>query len=666
MNIRINKLIALCLFCCVIAFNTSAQQATTPTAPAVATNYSPADAFGPLFYTQNGNEFRSAIGAPGPKYWQNRVDYSITANLDETKNMVSGTVTITYKNNSPDKLPYLWLNLDQNTFKETSRGYAVTPSRSRYGAQGEKFDGGYKINNLTVSQKAAAVKFTSIVEDTRMQIRLDQPMAANGDLITIKMDYSYIVPKEGSDRTGHLTTQNGEIFAIAQWFPRMCVYDDVLGWNTLPYWGGGEFYCEYGDITYAITAPATHIVMGSGELLNPQEVFTAEQLKRWNAAKLSDATVHIRSAEEVTDPKSRPAKDKLTWKFKITNARDAAWASSKSFVLDAARINLPSGKKSLAVSAQPVESNGVDAYGRGVEYVKSTIEHYSSKWFEFPYPMAVNVATNIGGMEYPGIVFCGWKAKKGSAWGVIDHEFGHSWFPMIVGSNERKYGWMDEGFNTFINGISAQNFNNGEYKPRITDMNAVGKRIIGNPVTENIMLMPDGMAERNIGTNLYSKPGYGLNILRDQIIGADRFDYAFRQYIKNWAFKHPTPFDFFRSMENGSGEDLAWFWRSWFLNNWKMDQGIGEVVAVKTDGQITGYTIKVNNLEKMPMPIILQVKTKSGKTDIIKVPVDVWMKNTSWLVRYPTTEEVVSVVLDPNKVLPDSNPDNNTWSAPAN
>jgi len=389
-------------------------------------------------------------------------------------------------------------------------------------------------------------------------------------------------------------------------------------------------------------------------------------LKRWNAAKLSDATVHIRSAEEVTDPKSRPAKDKLTWKFKIANARDAAWASSKSFVLDAAKINFPSGRKGLAVSAQPIESNGKDGYGRGVEYVKSTIEYYSTKWFEYPYPMAVNVATNVGGMEYPGIVFCGWKAKNGSAWGVIDHEFGHSWFPMIVGSNERKYGWMDEGFNTFINGLSGQNFNNGEYKPRITDMNRVGKSAIGNPALDNIMLMPDGMQERNIGVNLYSKPGWGLNILRDQILGEDRFDYAFRQYIKNWAFKHPTPFDFFRSMENGAGEDLAWFWRSWFINNWKMDQAVAGVEAVKVDGNISSYNIRVNNLEKMPMPIILQVKTKSGKTDIVKVPVDVWMKNATWLVRYPTTEEVVSVVLDPNKVLPDSNPDNNTWTAPAN
>jgi hypothetical protein len=456
-------------------------------------------------------------------------------------------------------------------------------------------------------------------------------------------------------------TKNGEIFAIAQWFPRMSVYDDILGWNTLPYWGAGEFYCEYGDVDFSVTAPANHIVMGSGELLNPQEVFTAEQLARWNAAKLSDKTIAIRSESEVTDPKSRPAKGTLTWKFKIKNTRDVAWASSKAFVLDAARINLPSGKKSLAVSAHPVESNGKDGYGRGVEYVKSSIEYYSNKWFEYPYPMAVNVASNVGGMEYPGIVFCGWKAKNGSAWGVIDHEFGHTWFPMIVGSNERKFGWMDEGFNTFINGLSKAAFNNGEYKSKPDNMQGVAKSL-SNDALEYVMLSPDAMKEANIGINLYYKPSWGLNVLRNQVLGADRFDYAFKKYIENWAYKHPSPFDFFRAMENGAGEDLSWFWRGWFMENWKTDQAITEVRELTKDGARTGYNIVVANLEKMPMPVIIEVKTKSGKTDIIKLPVDIWMRNTSWTVNYPTTEEVISVTLDPERVLPDSNAANNSWT----
>ncbi len=628
-------------------------------------NYVPSEAFSPLFYTQNGNEYRSASGAPGPKYWQNRADYNITATLDESKHQVSGTITITYKNNSPDKLPFLWLQLDQNSFQETSRGYAVTPPRSRYGAQGEKFDGGYKINNISVSQKNVPVKFSSMVEDTRMQIRLDNPMAPAGDLITIKMDYSYIVPIVGSDRTSHLTTKNGEIYAIAQWFPRMSVYDDVIGWNTMPYWGGGEFYCEFGDITYSVTVPGSHIVMGSGELLNPQEVFTPTQLQRWNAAKLSDKTVHIRSEEEVTDPKSRPAKDKITWKFKMTNTRDVAWASSKAFVLDAARINLPSGKKSLAVSAHPVESNGQDAYGRAVEYVKASIEFYSKMLSEYPYPMAVNIATNIGGMEYPGIVFCGWTAKKSAVWGVIDHEFGHIWFPMIVGSNERKFGWMDEGFNTYINDLSSEAFNNGEYKPRATNWHSIGRNL-GNPALENMMQMPDAMREANIGYNLYFKPGYALHFLRNQILGKDRFDFAFKLYLKNWSYKHPTPFDFFRTMENAAGEDLSWFWKSWFLNSWKADLALGEVKPLMSNGKKSGNTIEVVNMEKMPLPVILHITLKSGKTDIVKIPVDVWMKNISWQVRYQTTEEVVSVEIDKDKVLPDGNASNNKWTSDPN
>ena len=657
MNKKPTRLLLLAL--CALGFGsaTYAQQASTPAVG----NYDTHTAFNPFFYTSNGNEYRSASGYPGPKYWQNRADYNISATLDDTRNTVSGTVTITYKNNSPDKLPFLWLQLDQNLFAKSSRGNSLIPKGSRYGARGEQIDGGYDIKNLTVQQKGKAVKFSSLVEDTRMQIRLDEPMAASGDLITIKMDYSFPIPVNGSDRMGHLPTQNGEVYSIAQWFPRMAVYDDVSGWNTLPYWGAGEFYLEYGDITYSVTAAANQVVLGSGELLNPQEVFTAEELRRWNAAKASDKTTAIRTVADVTDPKSRPAKSQLTWKYKINNTRDAAWAASKAFVIDAARINLPSGKKSLAVSAQPVESYTPNGYARGVEYVKSTIEHYSNKWFEFPYPMAINVASNISGMEYPGIVFCGWKSTGSDTWEVIDHEFGHTWFPMIVGSNERKFGWMDEGFNTFINNISKTAFNKGEFVKGRTDYQAVAK-YMANPRNEYIMLEPDAMQERNIGINLYAKPSWGLEILRTQVLGEKRFDYAFQNYIKHWAFKHPTPMDFFRSMDNAAGEDLSWFWRGWFMENWTMDQAVASVVESKTkEGTRDGYNIVVSNLERLPMPIILGIETQSGKKDIVKLPVDVWMRNSSWTVHYPTTEEVVSVTLDPNHELPDSNPTNNTW-----
>lgn len=652
-----SKKLLLFLGLLALGYTVQAQESASPQT----SKYNSHEAFSPLFYTSNGNEYRSASGYPGPKYWQNRADYNITANLDEQTHNITGTVTITYRNNSPDQLPFLWLQLDQNLFSKKSRGNALIPKGSRYGARGEQIDGGYKITNLSVTQKAKAVKFNSLIEDTRMQIQLDQPMAANGDLVTIKMDYAFPIPVNGSDRLGHLTTKNGEIYSIAQWFPRMSVYDDVTGWNTLPYWGAGEFYLEYGDITYAITAAANQVVLGSGELLNPQEVFTAEELKRWNAAKNSDKTVIIRSEADVLNPASRPSKSKLTWKYKINNTRDAAWASSKAFVVSGARINLPSGKKSFAVEAHPVESNTPEGYARGAEYVKGSIEHYSEKWFEYPYPMAVNIASNISGMEYPGIVFCGWEAKGEEAWGVIDHEFGHTWFPMIVGSNERKYGWMDEGFNTFINNISKTVFNNGEFNKGRMDYQGIAK-YMAKPSNEIVMLEPDAMREANIGINLYYKPAIGLEILRKQILGEARFDYAFRNYIKHWAFKHPTPTDFFRSMENAAGEDLSWFWRGWFMEDWSMDQALSSVKEAKNAaGERDGYDIVVDNIGKLPMPIILGVETASGKKEIVKVPVDVWMRNNSWTVRFPTTEEIVAVTIDPDHELPEVNAANNTW-----
>jgi aminopeptidase N len=372
--------------------------------------------------------------------------------------------------------------------------------------------------------------------------------------------------------------------------------------------------------------------------------------------------VIIRSATEIADPKSRPTgKQEITWNFKLKNARDAAWASSAAFIIDAARMNLPSGKKSMAISAYPVESDGVDAWGRSTEYTKASNEFNSNKWLEFPYPAATNVASIAGGMEYPGIVFCGASAKSGALWGVTDHEFGHTWFPMIVGSNERLFAWMDEGFNTFINSLASKDFNGGEYKPRTTDMHNLGK-IITSDAFEPIMSSPDNMKERNIGILAYYKPAIGLTLLREQVIGADRFDRAFKTYIERWAYKHPTPDDFFRTIENVAGENLNWFWRGWFINNWKLDQAVTDVKYVKND-PAQGALITIENLEKMPMPVILEIKTKSGKVSRLKLPVEVWQRNKQWTFVYPSVEEIVSVVSDPDKVLPDSNSANNSWTS---
>ena len=635
-------------------------------ANAPASKYDYHDAFAPFFYTKNGNEYRAASGEPGPKYWQNRADYQLNVALNEAANEIAGTEILSYTNNSPLKLNFIWMQLDQNLFREDSRGSAIVPlNGSRNGGMGQKFDAGYKIKSVKIlsgakNEVATAIQY--MIEDTRMQLFLPKDLPANGGNVKIQIEYSFISPDYGSDRMGILNTKNGKIFTVAQWYPRVAVFDDIVGWNTIPYTGPGEFYLEYGDFDINITTPNNMIVVSSGELLNPSEVYTPEQVKRWTAATNSEKTVIIRSAEEVTEASSRPTqKANLKWHFKIKNARDASWAASSAFIIDAARMNLPSGKKGLAISAYPVESKGDSAWGRSTEYVKSTIEYYSKKWFEFPYPAATAVAGTPGGMEYPGIVFCGAKAQRGGLWGVNDHEFGHTWFPMIVGSNERQYGWMDEGFNTFINSLSSDNFNNGEYKSKYpADKNRMANMYTA-PALEPILSYVDNYKERNNGTLSYSKPGEGLTLLREVVLGHDRFDRAFQTYINRWAFKHPTPDDFFHTIENVGGESLQWFWRGWFVNNWRLDVSVRSVTYNDTTNYAKGAVITLDNLEKMAMPVILEVKTVSGKKDRIKLPVEIWERNTAWSFRYPCTEEIESVTYDPDKVLPDFNPANNVW-----
>ncbi|MBD1429320.1 M1 family metallopeptidase [Sphingobacterium litopenaei] len=622
-------------------------------------DYNYSEAFGPNFYTSNGTEYRSASGKPGPQYWQNAASYDIKATLNDKQDKIKGSLTITYTNNSPEALDFVWFQLDQNLFNSQSRGQATIPlTESRYGSASSTFDGGYKLSNVKINN---ATTTDYVITDTRMRINLPKSLEAKGGKITFAMDFEFSIPEYGADRTGILPTKNGKIYAIAQWYPRVAVFDDVLGWNTHPYTGPGEFYLEFGDFNVEITAPANHIVALGGELLNPAEVWTATQLSRYNEAKKSDKTVMIRSLAEVTDKNSRPNKKELTWKYRLENAHDVAWTASTSFIVDGAKINLPSGKTSLALSLYPEESNGKNGWERSTEYTKASIEHYSTKWFEYPYPVAVNVASNVGGMEYPGLSFCGYKAKGGDLWGVTDHEFGHNWFPMIVGSNERLHAWMDEGFNTFINEISTAHFNKGEYNRSFGSKNSLTQATF-NPSLEPVMNSPQTMRERNIGILAYYKPAYALRLLREEIIGPERFDVAFRKYIEYWAYKHPTPTDFFRTIENETGENLNWFWRGMFQNNWQMDQGISEVRYIELDEK-KGALVTVQNLGKLPMPIEVEATTESGQKVTTKLPVEIWERNKVWTFKLNTTEKLTSVRLDPRNVYPDINPENNTWRA---
>ena len=380
--------------------------------------YDPHALFSPLLYAGNVNISRAATGEPNVGYWQNKADYQIDVSLDTLLNRVSGSVIITYKNNSPHVLPFLWLLLDQNLFDKTSRGQARMPvdRRSRYGDARSSFNGGYKITAVKLLPENLNADY--LISDTRMQIRLPKSVKPAGDIIKLKIDYSFILPEYGADRCGILKTQNGNIFTVAQWYPRMCVFDDIEGWNTDPYLGPSEFYLEYGDFDFYITAPSSDIVVASGELQNAAEVLTPGEIERLNMARNSDKTVMIRSEQELNRSIPASGPPTLKWHYKITNARDVSWAASKAFIWDAAKMNLPGGKKALAMSVYPIESKGEKGWGRATEYTKGSIENYSKRWFVYPYPVATNVASNIGGMEYPGIVFLRFECHAGRIiWG---------------------------------------------------------------------------------------------------------------------------------------------------------------------------------------------------------------------------------------------------------
>ena len=621
-------------------------------------------AFKTAFYNDGSTATRSASGKPGSKYWQNRADYIIDVELDTLSDIIMGKEIIKYTNNSPDELDFLWLHMDQNLFKTDSKGNAIIPLRgSRNGARGQKLDGGFKISAVQlISGKGRGRSIVDAdyeIYDTRMKVILPTPLKENGGEVSLKIDFSFLSPDYGSDRMGILKTDNGKVYTIAQWYPRMCVYDDLNAWNNLPYTGQGEFYLEYGDFNVNITAPSDHIVVCSGKLLNPLETYTLDQLDRWAQAEGSDETVMIRTPDEINDPSSRPMGRKMiTWRFKMENTRDVAWASSSAFILDAARINLPSGKKSMAISAYPVESFGGNAWERSTEYTKASVEHYSERWFEYPYSTAINVAGNVKGMEYPAVSFCSYQSTGASLWGVTDHEFGHNWFPMIVGSNERLYGWMDEGFNSFVNDISTKEFNDGEYHRGRMNMHMAALGFASDNL-EPLITAPDNLKERNMGLQYY-KTAMFLWLLRDNVLGTKRFDDAFKEYIHRWAYKHPAPNDFFRTMEDVSGEDLGWFWRSWVYNNWKLDQAITNVEYVENDPS-KGAFITIRNMKEIPMPVTIEITTQSGNKVRKELPVEIWKKNVSWKFLVETEESFKKVMIDPDFRYPDIDAKNNYW-----
>ncbi|MDQ3811444.1 MAG: M1 family metallopeptidase, partial [Chloroflexota bacterium] len=512
------------------------------------------------------NEYRSANGSPGPAYWQQRADYTISATLDTSAQSVGGRVTIRYTNNSPDTLRFVWLQLDQNLYRPGSEGSVLFAAESRWGVRG--FQGGYDLDKVTVNGKTA----TPHVTGTLMRLDLEPALAPKGGTATFAMDFRFRVPEHGSDRMG----RDGMLYEIAQWYPRMAVYDDVRGWNTDPYLGQGEFYLEYGDMDYAITAPAGYTIAGSGVLQNPAEVLTTEQRARLQQAMRSPRVVSIIAAQEA---RATPTPGTKTWRFHAEHVRDVAWAGAPDFRWDATNY----AGRVLTQAFYQFAKTG-KAWEEAAEQTRWSIKTYSERFFPYPYPQATSVAGPVGGMEYPMFVMVeyGENGDPNSVFSTLDHEQGHEWFPMVVGSNERRYAWMDEGLNTYIN-----TFSNEARYPRVPvwpGYIANWRGVVENKTQSPLMTAPDRIDPRALGAIGYRKPAAVLLTLRNHVLDPATFDAALRLYIRRWAFKHPTPADFFRTVEDYAGEDLSWFWRGFFYTTDVLDLGI-ERVAMRGQGR---------------------------------------------------------------------------------
>ncbi len=636
----------------------SLKSAAAPAPPVSA--YDPRETFAPLTLPGPVNRYRSADGAPGPDYWTNRADYDIRARLDDAAKTLTAEETVTYANNSPDALASLWMNLEQNVYRQDARGAVASDRRIR-----DHFTEGFVLDRVEVEGEAAPAATT--VSDTRLQVRLRAPLKPGGK-VRLQIAYHYTVPGSWGGRTSWVDTKNGPIFDMAQWYPRMAVYDDVHGWDTLPYLDQ-EFYLDYGDFTYALTVPADMTVTGSGELVNAAEVLSAPERERLARAAASDATVTIRSAQDVAA--TPPPKGERTWRFRMRNTRDVAWSASRAFVWDAARIDLPGGRTALAESVYPVESAGDAAWGRSTEYLKDAVEHFSRRWYVYPYPTAVNVAGGSTGMEYPGLAFDGTDEKGKELFWVTAHEIGHTWFPMTVGFDERRDAWMDEGFNTFIDTFESDDFKGGVYGPKRDSEYAEGG---GNPVDEILRLLADPKAPPILSRAdtiveayrhpvTYFKSALGLTLLRDVILGPERFDPAFRKFIADWAFKHPKPSDFFRAMESEGGEDLGWWWRGWYLNNWRLDLAVAGVAYVDGD-PAKGALVTVETRDKLVMPSVVEVAYADGSKRRIALPVETWIQRGRVVLATAGGPAILRATVDPDHRLPDRDRTDDTASPP--
>jgi hypothetical protein len=650
-----------------------AQTAPATTGPATGPAPAPArPAAAPIAYDRTGvgdtsmfapleltapNIYRAASGAPGPKYWQNRADYDIKASLDTTTKALAGSLRLRYTNNSPDTLRFIWLQLEQNAFKDKSLNSYIFPQDSRFGARG--FEGGDVIERFDqVLGGARRVPLKRRTNETVMKVDLAEPLAP-GRAATFDVAWRFLIPEHGADRMG----RDGSLYELAQWYPRVAVYDDVRGWNIEPYLGQGEFYLEYGDYTVEVTVPTGYIVASTGMLTNQREVLTPTQIARLAQALKSPTTVNVVTLDEIRSGAARPKSkgSTLTWKFAAKNVRDVAWAASPEYIWDASGWN--------GILAQAFyRPSAVDPWKDAADQTRMSIDEYSTRWFKYPWPQMSAVEGPISGMEYPMLVMESKSSDKYDLYNVVTHEIGHNWFPMIVGSNERVHMWQDEGFNTFINTFSEGRRypERGDQMTRAHEERRYVEAAMKANSDKTVDVMPDRIDPRMLGIASYVKPSVGLQLLRQEIMGPDAFDDAFRTYIQRWAFKHPTPTDFYRTMEDVGGRRLDWFWREWFKENPHFDQAI-DTVLTRQSGDVQQVVVAFGNRARGVLPIHARFTFNDGSTERYDYPAEVWSTNTTRYMRqYAFSGKTLRrIELDPDERLVDIDRSNNGWGTAA-
>ncbi|MEI7470993.1 MAG: M1 family metallopeptidase [Chitinophagaceae bacterium] len=596
------------------------------------------------------NEYRTASGAPGPKYWQQRCDYDIVCELDEKDLRLNGKETLTYFNNSPDQLTYLWIQLDENQHsKNDNSGYQSSSTmQQRYGegsfAAEDKTDKfGDKIVKIT-DANGKDLKYT--INKTMMRVELPTVLKP-GQQFIFKIDWYYYIPDRmtlgGRGGYEYFAEDGNYLFTMTQWYPRLCVYSDFQGWQNHQFVGSGEFALTFGNFKVSMTVPSDHVVMGTGQCQNYAAVLSPAQLNRWNKAQKAKDVTEVVTLAEATAREKAKSNSKKTWIFKADMVRDFAWGSSRKFVWDAMPINVE-GKKVMCMSAY-----GKEAYNLyrkfSTKAVAHTIRTYSHFTIPYPYPVAQSLEA-ANGMEYPMICFNFGRCEKDGTYsegtkngmlGVVIHEVGHNFFPMIINSDERQWTWMDEGLNSYCEYLAEELWDNKFPVSKGPAYKIVDYMKLPKDQLEPIMTNSENIAQ--FGPNAYSKPSTGLNILRETIIGRTNFDYAFKEYARRWAFKHPTPADLFRTMEDASGEDLDWFWRGWFYNTDPVDISLDtvkwavlntEAVAPRMNAgnNVIKQTLSKPNLNSFED--ISKIRNKEDKQIVFATDADLSLRDFYW------------------------------------